>query len=83
MVLQLSHPGKERTKGDFTTAADFYLDRAGKQLVVPDMLESKIHFKLNEDGTATVSKTLDAPSKPESVCRGYDGNPLRHHDQRR
>ena len=61
-------------KGDFTTAADFYLDRENQQLVVPDMLESKIHFlKLNTDGTATVTKTLDAPSKPESVCRGFDG----------
>ena len=61
-------------KGDFTTAADFYLDREGQQLVVPDMLESKIHFlKLNNDGTASVTKTLDAPSKPESVCRGFDG----------
>ncbi len=61
-------------KGDFTTAADFYLDREGQQLVVPDMLESKIHFlKLNNDGTASVIKTLDAPSKPESVCRGFDG----------
>ena len=65
---------KRELKGDFTTAADFYLDRVGKQLVVPDMLESKIHFlKLNDDGTATMSKTLDAPSKPESVCRGFDG----------
>jgi len=61
-------------KGDFTTAADFYLDHEGQQLVVPDMLESKIHFlKLNNDGTASVTKTLDAPSKPESVCRGFDG----------
>lgn len=61
-------------KGDFTTAADFYLDRENQQLVVPDMLESKIHFlKLNTDGTATVTKTLDAPSKPESVCRGFGG----------
>ena len=61
-------------KGDFTTAADFYLDREDQQLVVPDMLESKIHFlKLNNDGTASVIKTLDAPSKPESVCRGFDG----------
>ena len=65
---------KKELKSDFTTAADFYLDRAGKQLVVPDMLESKIHFlKLNDDGTATMSKTLNAPSKPESVCRGFDG----------
>ena len=37
------------------------------------MLESNHFLKLNDDGTATVSKTLDAPSKPESVCRGYDG----------
>ena len=65
---------QKELKGDFTTAADFYLDRAGKQLVVPDMLDSKIHFlKLNDDGTTTVTKTLNAPSKPESVCRGFDG----------
>ena len=60
-------------KGNFTTAADFYLDRKGKQLVVPDMLENKIHFlKLNGDGTVTETKTLNAPSKPESVCRGFE-----------
>ena len=29
---------------DFTTAADFYLDRKGKQLVIPDMLAGKIVF---------------------------------------
>jgi len=29
---------------DFTTAADFYLDRKGKQLVVPDMLAGTIVF---------------------------------------
>ncbi len=29
---------------DFTTAADFYLDRKGKQLVIPDMLAGKIIF---------------------------------------
>jgi sugar lactone lactonase YvrE len=61
-------------KGDFTTAADFFFDREAKQLVVPDMLESKLMFlKLNDDGTATLTKTLDAPSKPESVCRGFGG----------
>ena len=61
-------------KDDFTTAADFYLDRENQQLVVPDMLESKIHFlKLNTDGTAAATKTLDAPTKPESICRGFDG----------
>ena len=61
-------------KDDFTTAADFYLDRENQQLVVPDMLESKIHFlKLNTDGTAAATKTLDAPTKPESICRGFGG----------
>ena len=29
---------------DFTTAADFYLDRKNKQLVIPDMLAGKIVF---------------------------------------
>ena len=29
---------------DLTTAADFYLDRKGKQLVIPDMLAGKIVF---------------------------------------
>ena len=29
---------------DFTTAADFYLDRKGKQLVIPDMLAGTIVF---------------------------------------
>ena len=61
-------------KDDFTTAAEFYLDRENQQLVVPDMLESKIHFlKLNTDGTAAATKTLDAPTNPESICRGFDG----------
>jgi len=61
-------------KGDFTTAADFYLDREGKQLVVPDMKANKIHFlKLNNDGTASATKTLEAPTNPESVCRGFGG----------
>ena len=27
-----------------TTAADFYLDRNANQLVIPDMLQDKIHF---------------------------------------
>ena len=61
-------------KGGFTTAADFYLDRETKLLVVPDMRANKIHFlKLNGDGTATETKTLDAPTNPESVCRGFGG----------
>jgi hypothetical protein len=29
---------------EFTTAADFYLDRKGKQLIVPDMLAGKLVF---------------------------------------
>ncbi len=59
---------------DFTTAADFYHDRTNNQLIVPDMLESKLVFlKLNDDGSATVAKTLPTPTKPESVCRGFDG----------
>ena len=65
---------KKVLHGGFTTAADFFLDRESKMLVVPDMLESKLVFlKLNADGSATVAKTLATPTKPESVCRGFDG----------
>jgi hypothetical protein len=27
-----------------TSAADFYLDRKANQLIIPDMLEGKLHF---------------------------------------
>ena len=62
-----SHPGKERTEGRFHHGGRF-LPRPSRQAARgAGHAREQIHFlKLNDDGTATVSKTPDAPSKPES-----------------